>query len=677
MYRTIVEAVLSHGKETPDKLAVAFKKNQVTYAELCGQIKSIAYKLRNEYDVQKGDFVMLAGVSKPEYVVAYLAIQFLGAVSVPMEKSAKIENILDVYHYAEPKIMLSDYKLSESDVNNVSLKGIYVSALEEKTPGDMEYCVPEKQALSEILFTTGTTGKPKGVMLSIGNILASTCNTRDGVGMLQEDNVLLPLPLNHSIGMRVLRTALYIGASVILQNGFTFGRELESNITTYHCTGLVSVPASMEIIYRQMQDKFVDIMGKLRYIETGAGSLSYDMKKKLIQKLPNTRIVNTWGSSETGGAIFLNVSEHPDKLTSIGKPLDCVEFKVVGGDGKEIQAHDIDTAGRMALRGKMQMMGYYHMPEATSEALVDGWLYTNDIVYRDNDGFVYMLGRADDIINVGGEKVSPIEVENIAQEFEKIRECACIGVDDPDGILGRVPVLYVVPEGNDFNEDEVTKYLVERLEKFKLPHRYILIGELPRNRMKKLDRRALARMWQETGDSQLLNDSVRNILSRKSIREFTEQDIPRANLEMILQCGVHAPSGHNMQTWKFTIIQDQEKIAALKEIVGRVAKDHKVYFYGFNNPNAVILVSNDRRNANAIQDSACAAENMMLAANSYGIGSVWINALHTICDVPEIREMLSQYEIPKNHIVWAIIAMGYPQKEGKALAKKMNVINWI
>ena len=393
--------------------------------------------------------------------------------------------------------------------------------------------------------------------------------------------------------------------------------------------------------------------------------------------LPNTKIVNTWGSTETGGAIFLIVSENPDKLTALGKPIEGVEVKTVDTEGNEITARDIDTAGRMVLRGKMQMMGYYQMPEANAQTLVDGWLYTNDMVYLDEDGYIYMLGRADDIINVGGEKVSPVEVENIAQEFEEIRECACIGVDDPDGILGKVPVLYIVPEGSAVNEEELTKFLAERMERYKLPQRYLNIRELPRNRMKKLDRKALYRRWEENGDQQMVNEVVQNILSRRSIRDFTEEQVPKAVLETILQCGYYAPSGHNMQTWKFTVIQNAEKIHAFRQIVEKVSKEKKVHFYGFNNPKTIVLVSNDRRNADGIQDSSCAVQNMMLAANSYGIGSAWINALMTICDEPEVREMLQGFGIPDTHIVWSTVVMGYPAKAGKELAKKTNVINWV
>ena len=384
MYQTIVQAVLAHAKETPDKLAIGFKKIHVTYGELGIQVRAFAQKLQQEFGIEKGDFIMISAVSKPEYIVGYLAVQYLGGVSIPIDKSAKLENILDVYEYAQPKILLADGKVLHEKIRVASLKGVYADCLEipeeELTVAYQEHSDEE---LSEILFTTGTTGKPKGTMLSVANIYASTHNTWHGVGMQTDDVVLLPLPLNHSVGMRVTRTIFYIGATLILQNGFTFAQELEKNIEGFHCTGLVSVPASIELVYRQMQDKFAGIMGNLRYMEFGAGSLSYDMKKKLVNMLPNTKIVNTWGSTETGGAIFLIVSENPDKLTALGKPIEGVEVKTVDTEGNEITARDIDTAGRMVLRGKMQMMGYYQMPEANAQTLVDGWLYTNDMVYLD------------------------------------------------------------------------------------------------------------------------------------------------------------------------------------------------------------------------------------------------------------------------------------------------------
>ena len=132
-----------------------------------------------------------------------------------------------------------------------------------------------------------------------------------------------------------------------------------------------------------------------------------------------------------------------------------------------------------------------------------------------------------------------------------------------------------------------------------------------------------------------------------------------------------------MQTWQYTVLREQGQIGPLKEVMGRITKEKRVHFYGFNNPNVIVLISNDRRNADGIQDSSCAAQNIMLAAHSFGLGSVWINVLMTICDDPDIRALLRGYGIPDMHIVWAAIAMGWPAQPGKLLAKKQDVIKYL
>lgn len=671
---TLVEKVLAYGESQAEKSAVCFKNIIVTYRELGKRIIGMASLLRS-MGVEKGHRVMLNAVSKPEYIAGLLAIQYIGAVTVAIDKFARSENICDIWEMTQADVFLVDGKKLSEKVKTVSLKQLYEEAVGEHE--NIIYAEPEEEDLCELLFTTGTTGKPKGAMLSYRCIHANMLNTCRGIGMKRDDIVLNPLPLNHSFGMRVLRSTLYLGATIVLQNGFTFAKEIEINLGRHHCTAMACVPASMELIYRQMQDQFAEIIGQFRYIEFGAGSVNMDMKKKLLALLPNTQLFNTWGSTETGGAIFLDITNYPDKAASIGRPLDGIEVKAVDPDGNEVDAQDIDTAGRMLLRGKMRMEGYWNAPELTAKTIRNDWLYTNDLIYMDHDGFIFMLGRTDDIINVGGEKVSPMEVENIAQEYDGIRECACIGVDDPERIVGQVPVLYFVAENGMVEEDALLKYLAGRMEKYKLPQEFIQVDELPRNQMKKLDRKVLHRMYEERSNVELMNSVICNLLARRSVRNFTEQSIDDRILDVILKTGYYAPSGHNMQTWRFTVLKSQEKIRQLKEITRDKAIERKVHFYGFENPKILVLVSNDRRNKNGVQDASCAAENMMLAAQSYGIGSVWLNPLMTLSDEPEIRKLLDSYQVPRQHIVWAMVALGYPKAPGKLLAKKENVVHFV
>lgn len=691
---TLIKRIMYLAGTNPDKLAAAFKKDRLTYSELADKIINIGTRLAL-MGVRRGDRVIFTAVSKPEMIAAYLGIQYCGAVAVFIDKNTTPENAIAVYEDAQAVLYLTDKPMKDCEnvnavsfensvinsenkntLNIASLKQIYMTQMSEK----MEYVEPVEDDMAELLFTTGTTGKPKGVILTYKAVYNILKNTIEGIGISEDERLLIPLPLNHSFALRVLRATLYQGATVVLQNGFAFAKEIETNQETFKCTALAAVPASMEILRSQMQDKFEEILGRFRYIEVGAGSLTIVQRKRLTKQLPNTVIYNTWGSSESGGALFTNVtdvSQNESRIATVGKPLSCVQVKVLDENGNEIKESSPDKAGRMALKGDMLMAGYWNRSELTKETLQNGWLITSDMVYTDADGYVYMLGRADDIINVGGEKVSPIEVENIAGQYEHIKECACIGVNDPDEVLGQVPVLLVVAKDNGFTKAGIQTFLANKMERYKLPQHYMIVQELPRNKMGKLDRKQMHKMWDDKGDNELMNPVMQAILTRRSIRKFTDEKIPDDILSMILQAGYYAPTGHNMQTWRFTVIQDKQRITQIKELVTRVADEKRIKCYGFENPACLILISNDVRNMNGCQDASCAAENIFLAAHSYGIGSTWLNHLRDLCDEKEIREMLNDLKIPATHRVWCMAALGYPAAESSMPARKKDVVSYI
>ena len=675
---TLVNKIIKLSQEQPDKTAVAFKKEKLTYKQLFDKVLGIAYVLKKE-GVQSGDRICFLAVSRPEMVAVYLAVQFCGAVAVFMDKNGTLESLAYIYHETNAKLLISDKPMNEysKDCTIMSLRKLYQEADEQKID-DLYPIIPETDALAELLFTSGTTGTPKGVKLTFKSVYNIFSNTIEGIGIQKEDILLLPLPLHHSFALRVLRSILYQGATVVLQNGFTFAKEIENNVMAYNCNSLACVPTSYEIMKSQMQDAFSSILGNMRFIEFGAGSLSIKQRTEITKLLPRVTIYNTWGSSESGGAIFCNVTEvvkDKEKIGALGKPLSGkVDIKILDMEGHYIESN-VDHPGRMAIHGDMQMTGYWNNPEATSAALVDGWLLTGDLAYI-QDGYVYMLGRADDIINVGGEKVSPIEVENIAGMYEGIKECACIGVEDLAGIAGQIPVLFLVARAC-YSENDLQKFLASKLERFKIPQKYIVLESIPRNQMQKIDRKELRRIWEHKDTLELMNPVMQNILSRHSIRNFKEDEVPSAILDMILKAGYYAQSGLNMQSWRFTVLTQKKDIMELKEKSKIAADQNKVHFYGFNNPKVLILISNDKRNPDGCQDASCAAENILLAANSYGLGAVWLNPLMTLRNVEPVKEVLDKYKIPENHIIWASIALGYPLSDGAALVKKTDVVYYV
>lgn len=677
MMDTLLKQIMILAEKQPDKEAVIYKDEILTYHELKQKIVGIADILK-EKGILKDDRVCVTAVSKPEMVAAYLGIQMCKAIAVFVDKNGTPESIAAIYQEADAKLLLTDKPMKKCSAycQVLSLRTVYQSAA-ERNIHMFENILPEEDSIAELLFTSGTTGRPKGVILTYKAVYHILCNTILGIDMAEDDRILLPLPLHHSFALRVLRAALYKGATVILQNGFTFAKEVETNVMHHHCNALAAVPTSYEVMRGQMQDDFERVMKNMRYIEFSAGALSVRQRKEITALLPNTIIHNTWGSSESGGAIFCNVTEianNPLKIATLGKPLSGVQVKILDPFGNEMKS-DARHPGRMALKGDMQMKGYWRQPELTAATLVDGWLLTGDMAYLE-DGYIYMLGRADDIIKVAGEKVSPIEVENVAGECPYVKECACIGVDDPDGLLGQIPVLFLTAK-NGYSEDKLLKFLSGRIEKYKIPKKYVVLEAIPRNQMQKVDRKELKNIWDNSETLDLMNPVIQNIFARRSIRKFKETSIPATILDMILKAGYYAPSGHNMQSWRFTVIEKESRIMQLKETVKKAAEKEKVHFYGFENPRVLILVSNDKRNQDGCQDASCAAENIMLAANSYGIGSVWLNPLMTLREKEPVKSLLDKLGIPENHIVWSMIALGYPVYDGERLVKRTDVVHYV
>ncbi|MBR1486328.1 MAG: acyl--CoA ligase, partial [Synergistaceae bacterium] len=495
MFKTIVEAILENGEIYSDKPAVCFKNEIVSWAQLSRFIKNGASVLANDYKLQKGDVILISALSKPEFIAAYFAAQYLGATVIPVDKTMSAEKLENFYKFVEPKIIFTNTKLNENHVNAVSLKDFYAKTITPPQEIVPEYSKPNKEDIAEIIFTTGTTGNPKGAMLSYGAIYNITLFTRDGVERNNECIELLPLPLNHSFGLRVLRTLLYVGGTIILQNGFMFIKETQANLQKFNCNGMSIVPASLEKLQRTLGNDFYEIFKQLKYVEVSAGSLSIQAKQNFIDTMPNTELHNVWGSSESGGVFFLNVTKNLNHIASIGKFPESVKVRFVDKNGDFVPGDSEKTAGRMILQGEMQMSGYFKMPELTKETLKGGWLQTSDLAYKTPDGFVYMLGRVDDIINVGGEKVSPVEIENACMQNKSVRECACIAGNDKTGEFEKIPVLFVASNDSNLTEQDLIHDLSLKLEQWKLPKQIVFIDELPRNAMKKIDKRKLQSVW--------------------------------------------------------------------------------------------------------------------------------------------------------------------------------------
>ncbi len=483
--------ILEYGKLYGQKAAVVTKRESITYSQLSEMCLRMAQYLRNE--VKEKETVLLQALPESRYVAAYLALHLLGVVVVPVEYRTNGRSIVQIQKNTDAVMLIAD----EKTLNQVSeycgaeslIKVLNYREIEEgQISGEKFFPRGKNEDVYDILYTTGTTGTSKGVMTTRKSVLAAIHNEIEGTQLCEKDVLFIPIPLNHSFGIGKLRAILYVGGTVVLQNGVGMTGDLKRVMESNRCTAMLCVPSALRVIYTQAGEKIFDIMGKLRFIEVASAPFPEEMKRALMKYLPNTHIINRYGSTETPAAIYLDVYETPDKLSSIGKALSGVKIKVVDDDGNEIVNSDRKHAGRLAISGDMLMQGYYGNSQATEEVLRNGWVYSKDIAYMDDDGYLFLIGRADDVINVGGLKVAPTEIEEIAMEREEIVDCICVPVYD-ETTQNALQLCVVLKDGASLDEKDIKKFFMNRVESYKVPKIIRQISEVPRTYNGKIDRK--------------------------------------------------------------------------------------------------------------------------------------------------------------------------------------------
>lgn len=486
---SILESVRLHAEQQPERPALGDKTRLVNYGTLWEEIQRGADYLW-EAGVRTGDMVVIRGAQKVEFMTAMLALHLLGAAACPMEKAVRDDRILEIMQFVDSGTCIAEKPVAQENVRNISLKTFAKESRNADRalwPADT---MPAADRVSEILFTTGTTGKSKGIEVTFLCNVYIAQNVMDSVSMGPDEVELITSPINHSLALRRTYAALYNGSAAVLIEGFKFASTFYQIMDTYHITGITFVPAILEQVLLYDADRFATYDKDLHYIQLGSAPLSESNKKKLCQMFPHVRLYNTYGATESGCTVILEFSKYHEKVGCIGRTTVNTEILYVD-DQRQPFAATKENPGSLAFRGGMNMKGYYKEPEITAEVLDEqGIIYTNDVGYPGEDGLVYLIGRKGDVINMGGIKIAPTEIEEVAQSFPAIRDCACIPVSDP--ITGEAPLLFVaLKEGAAWEPVELTKFLESKLERLKVPKRFRLIDEIPRTFNGKIIRREL------------------------------------------------------------------------------------------------------------------------------------------------------------------------------------------
>ena len=489
MFQSIVEAIFYHADRCPDKLCLADDRDRVTYREYACRITQYAAVLAG-MGVTKGSCVVIESCQNIAYLCAAHALQLLGGVFVPVEHNCAAEKIGAFARLTDAAAVITRKQMDFEGCRCLTHDGLGEMAADAE-PYRVE-SFPASGDVSEILFSTGTTGKEKGIVITHGNNLALAENVIYGVEM-QGDNVeMIPSPMNHSHGLRRYYGNMYLGCTVVLLSSVMNAKRFFSNLSEFGVTAIDMVPTALTMLLQLSKNRLAEYRDQLRYIQLGAAPLMEADQNKLCELLPDTRLYNFYGSTESGCIAIYNFNRPDPKPRCIGKPAHNANIVIVDDEHNPIESSS-DRAGLLSSRGGMNMLGYFNDPEETKKVLIDGVVYSNDIAYFDEDGDIILLGRKGDVINVGGNKVSPEEIENVCKMMPEVADCGVIPMED--SYKGHVPKLFVemVP-GAEFDPLVVRRFLAERLEPYKVPAYIEYIAKIPRSYNGKLLRKELKQL---------------------------------------------------------------------------------------------------------------------------------------------------------------------------------------
>ena len=478
--KTIEEQIFDHVQNTPDKVALISGDTEITYSQLWDYCLCAAEKLKQDYHLKKGDRVILSAAGNIEFVYAYFGVHIAGGICVPIDPDTNQTRFEDIEKSTTPVCVMGL-------LHNVKKETIPFTDVVNGT-SKATYIVPEQSQVADILFTTGTTGAPKGVALSYNNLSAAARNINAYIGNTNSDVELLALPVSHSFGLGRLRCSLSKGATVVMLGTFANVKKFFKEMARCQVTMFAMVPASWGFI-KKMSGKYIGkFADQLKFIEIGSSFMPVEDKELLMSLLPKTRICMHYGSTEASRSAFMEFHTYKDNLLSIGKASPNVEIKIFTSQGTPAA---LGEEGEVCVKGEHVTCSYWNeTPERFASDFYDGYFRTGDCGTMDAEGNIYLKSRIKEMINVGGKKVSPMEVEDILNTIPGIKESACIGIPDPGIVLGEVVKAFIVADDN-LSDEEIMQQLRPQLEVYKLPVEIERINAIPKTGSGKIQRLSL------------------------------------------------------------------------------------------------------------------------------------------------------------------------------------------
>lgn len=470
-----------------NRKALFFNDQVISYAELEQNIEKTAGYLVQQ-GLQQGERAAIALPNCPEFIYSYFGIIRAGGIAVPLNLLQTPVELAFMMDDSGARFIITNEAIGKA-FSQLPGQSAVPLVLSEKCRQDISntrlfnFPAADPEAVCTFLYTSGTMGHPKAAMLTHNNLISNVRSMDDVSDFDRDDNFLAVLPMFHSFGWATcVLLPLYVGCSITILDGFR-PKEVLQVLSQKGITVFCGVPSMFAVLLKlRRQAAFLS----LKYAISGGDSISEE-HMLAFEKNFNFPVIEGYGLSEASPVVSLNPLKGLRKIKSVGLPLTGVEVKIIDDKEKELPPGEV---GELIVKGPNIMKGYYRREEETRSALKKGWLYTGDLAYLDDDGYIYIVGRKKELIITAGFNVYPGEIEKALEAHQSVAEAAVIGIPHP--VKGEVIKAFIIPaEGFKPDKNELSRCLRSRLSIYKVPEVYEIVSELPRGASGKVLKRLL------------------------------------------------------------------------------------------------------------------------------------------------------------------------------------------